>query len=141
MNSTFELFLIVNDWKPWFVVDFLRIILLLPIVALVVSNIVFMGNNVAELFSSPFSVIFRSLLNKYLFSPTSVGVNQFILPFQKSLFFVEGVPPPTILAISLIWTSFHSPSNSGNLSSGTFFLIGGTWLYSLNHHNSFKRKV
>jgi len=56
--------------------------LICPIVALDDINIVPGGNNFAELFLSPFSLIFLLLESTYLSLPTSLGVNQFIEPFQ-----------------------------------------------------------
>ena len=69
-------------------VDSSVVILFLPIVALVVRIIEFFGINLTELFSTPNFVIFLLLSYKYFDSPTSEGVNQLILPFQNSKFFV-----------------------------------------------------
>ena len=67
-----------------------------PIPALEVNNIVLIGKIRADELLNPISVIFRRLENKYLWLPTSVGVNQFISPSQKSGLNVLGVPPPTM---------------------------------------------
>lgn len=82
MNS-FEWFsFTINDWNPWLVLPSDFKMLICPIVALDDINIVPGGNNFAELFLSPFSLIFLLLESTYLSLPTSLGVNQFIEPFQ-----------------------------------------------------------
>ena len=85
-----------------------------PTVALEDNNIVFAGNNFAELFFKPFSVIVLSLSRIYLVLPISDGVNHLISPFQNSSTSVFGVPPPTISAIEPTLVDFHSPSNPLN---------------------------
>ena len=77
---------------------------------------VFAGNNFAELFFKPFSVIVLSLSRIYLVLPISEGVNQFISPSQYSSTLVFGVPPPTISAIEPTSVVFHSSSNPLNRS-------------------------
>ena len=70
-------------------------------------------------FLKPSLVIFLSLEETYLFDPTSVGVNQFIEPFQKTGLFVAGVPPLTTWHIFSREEVFPSPVNPGNLKAGT----------------------
>ncbi|WP_254713032.1 hypothetical protein [Polaribacter litorisediminis] len=86
-----------------------------PIVALVVSRIVPLGSSVAEDLVKPKSVIFL-LLSETISNFISVGVNQFISPFQYSAFVVDGVPPPTTLAIFYMYFISQFSSNSENLN-------------------------
>ena len=85
-----------------------------PTVALEDSKIVFAGNNFAELFFKPSSVICLSLSRIYFVLPISEGVNHFIFPSQYSSTSVLGVPPPTISAIFSIFVDsqlFLNPLN------------------------------
>ena len=80
----------------------------LPMVALEVIKTVPIGNNLAELLSNPFFVIFLSVFSIRLVcnSVISDGNAHNISPFQYSRFVESGVPPPINSPI---------PSNLSNL--------------------------